>query len=229
MNVVFFTLYIVLILLIIEMSTMLLQATGLRREVAKFQAISLLTGTGYTTSESELIIDHPLRRRIASFLIIFGTISFAVILSFVISFFVTTVVHLADLGIGLVLLVCALFLLRMPMLRRAFLRQIGKRVRQAPSSYLPVEGTVLLESGYSLRQFRITPAHSHIVHAALKELDLAQQNVKIMSIKRNGETIQHPTGSTTIQPGDIVLVYGHADAIRKFFILSEDSTNKEGQ
>ncbi len=206
---------------------MLLQATGLKREVAKFQAISLLTGTGYTTAESELIIEHPLRRRIASFLIIFGTISFAVILSFVISFFVTTVIHFSDLGIGLVILVCALFLLRTQALRRIIRRNVGKRVERYHRRHIPSEEALVDERG-CLQRFRVTAAHTRIVNIALKELNLAQQDVKIMSIKRNKLTIKNPTGSTTIQPGDIVLVYGDADTIRKFFILSGGSTNKEG-
>ena len=100
MNAIFFAVYLFILILIIEISTVFLEATGLRKEVARFQAISLLTGTGFTTSESELVINHPIRRKIASFLIVFGTVSFAVILSYVISFFVSSNVYLSDLAVG---------------------------------------------------------------------------------------------------------------------------------
>jgi hypothetical protein len=227
LNAVFFSLYIILILLIIEISTVLLQATGLRREVARFQAISLLTGTGYTTSESEMIINHPLRRRIASFLIIFGTISFAVILSFVISFFVSNVVHLSDLGIGLAVLVFALFLLRSPLLRRKLAKSVETQYERYHVHHKSIEEVFHVDSDYVMRQFLVTEAHIEIVNIALKELNLAQQDVKIMNIKRNNHIIKNPTGSTMIQPGDQVLVYGDAENIRKFFILSKGKTTKE--
>lgn len=71
-----------------------------------------------------------------------------------------------------------------------------------------------------MRQFHVTEAHIGIVNIALKELNLAQQDVKIMNRKRNNHIIKNPTGNTTVQPGDKVLVYGDIKNIRKFFILS---------
>lgn len=67
-----------------------------------------------------------------------------------------------------------------------------------------------------MRQFHVTEAHIGIVNIALKELNLAQQDVKIMNRKRNNHIIKNPT----VQPGDKVLVYGDIKNIRKFFILS---------
>ncbi|WCN39576.1 TrkA C-terminal domain-containing protein [Aneurinibacillus uraniidurans] len=220
MNVVFFALYIILIILIIEISTMLLQMTGLRREVARFQAISLLTNTGYTTSESEMIIGHPARRRIASFLIIFGTISLTIIISFMISFLVSSAVHLSDLGIGLAILVGALFLLRSSFFHGLLHRHVGGRFDRYYVHHKSIEEVFHVDSEYVMRQFDITEGHDHMTNVPLKELNLAQQDVKIMNIKRNHHIIKNPTGSTVLLPGDKVLVYGSADTIRKFFILS---------
>lgn len=225
MNSVFFILYIILILLIIEISTMLLQATGLRREIARFQAISLLTGTGYTTTESELIIIHPFRRLIASFLIIFGTISFAVILSFVISFFVSSTMYLSSLGIGLGILIFILFLLRIPAVHRLLVKAVSRRFERYHGRNSFSEGVFHQGGNYVMRQFHVTEAHIGIVNIPLKELNLAQQDVKIMSIRRNGHIIKYPTGSTTMQLGDIVMVYGDAENVRRFFILSGGNTN----
>ncbi len=38
--------------------------TGLDEGVAHFQARSAMTGTGFTTEESESVVNHPIRRRI---------------------------------------------------------------------------------------------------------------------------------------------------------------------
>src|SRR3954451_18399090 len=51
-----------------------LALTGLSRDVAQFQARSAFLGVGYTTSESEAIVNHPVRRRITSALIIMGNV-----------------------------------------------------------------------------------------------------------------------------------------------------------
>ena len=56
---------IVLISLIVtRIATVALIQTGLSRETARFQARSALTGTGFTTTESETIVNHPVRRRL---------------------------------------------------------------------------------------------------------------------------------------------------------------------
>ena len=41
---------------------MALKLNGLSAEVATFQAQSAFSGAGFTTSESEAIVSHPLRR-----------------------------------------------------------------------------------------------------------------------------------------------------------------------
>jgi len=52
-------------LLITRVATVAFTLTGLSRDVARFQARSALSGTGFTTSEAEAVVGHPVRRRIA--------------------------------------------------------------------------------------------------------------------------------------------------------------------
>ena len=51
-----FSFIILLYWVITELFTFIFQLTGLPAERARFQVISLLTGTGYTTRESEVIM-----------------------------------------------------------------------------------------------------------------------------------------------------------------------------
>ena len=51
-------------LVITRIATTALSLTGLSWEAAKFQARSAFTGTGFTTSEAERVVDHPVRRRV---------------------------------------------------------------------------------------------------------------------------------------------------------------------
>ena len=70
-----------LLYLIVEAATTMLIITGLDQHTARFQAVSIITGTGYTTSEAELITRHPVRRKIAMFLMIIGSTALALIIS----------------------------------------------------------------------------------------------------------------------------------------------------
>lgn len=59
-------------LLVSRIATVALMFTGLSKESARFQARSAFTGAGFTTSESELIVQHPVRRRIIMMLMFLG-------------------------------------------------------------------------------------------------------------------------------------------------------------
>src|SRR4030043_906617 len=61
-------------LLILWLGSIALEATGMERAKARFQALSALTGTGFTTREAESIVNHPRRRRIATWLIFLGSV-----------------------------------------------------------------------------------------------------------------------------------------------------------
>lgn len=57
-------------LLVTRVATTALSMTGLSHPVAKFQARSAFTGTGFTTSEAENVVNHPVRRQIIMILMI---------------------------------------------------------------------------------------------------------------------------------------------------------------
>lgn len=59
-------------IMITRVATVMLTATGLSRDVARFQARSAFSGAGFTTSESESVVNHPVRRRILMQLMLLG-------------------------------------------------------------------------------------------------------------------------------------------------------------
>ena len=62
------------VLIIGRLATIALTVTGIPREIAKFQARSALTGAGFTTNESESLVNHPARRRIIVLLMTVGAL-----------------------------------------------------------------------------------------------------------------------------------------------------------
>ena len=59
---------------IVRVASVALRLTGLSDDVARLQCISAMTGTGYTTGESELIVNYPVRRKILIGLMIIGNL-----------------------------------------------------------------------------------------------------------------------------------------------------------
>ena len=52
--------------IIVRIASTIMRLTGLPDNVARFQSLSAMTGTGFTTRESELIVNYPIRRRVAA-------------------------------------------------------------------------------------------------------------------------------------------------------------------
>ena len=61
-------------LLIVRFGSSVVQLTGMSQPIAQFQAASAFFGVGFTTKEAELVVDHPVRRRIILHLIVMGNI-----------------------------------------------------------------------------------------------------------------------------------------------------------
>lgn len=74
-------------LLITRIATVALTHTGLSRDSARFQARSAFTGVGFTTTESEKVVNHPVRRRILMMLMLLGNAGIVtVVASFMLTF-----------------------------------------------------------------------------------------------------------------------------------------------
>ena len=67
-----FLVVLVLSILVTRIATLALVHTGLSSESARLQARSAFTGVGFTTSEAEKIVRHPVRRRIVMLLMLLG-------------------------------------------------------------------------------------------------------------------------------------------------------------
>jgi len=59
-------------IIVVRVGAVALELTGLSSEIASFQAQSAFSGVGFTTTESEALVSHPVRRRIIRGLILLG-------------------------------------------------------------------------------------------------------------------------------------------------------------
>lgn len=220
---IFLFLFIALILIIIEISTLILESTGLAKQVARFQAISLLTGTGYTTSEAELITKHPVRRKVAEILIIFGAIAFAVIIAIFFNFINQEFVYTEIIvGIGLISFVFLFFRLRWVQ------KSIVKKMNFSVGKYITLRDAFSLDHDDEVVEITLDNRHQHLFFD-LKTLNLsAMFDIHILTIQRSREDgefkrtelIKQPSGSTKLMIGDKILAIGSGENIRKMFRLT---------
>ena len=61
-------------LLAVRVGATALMMTGLSWDTASFQAYSAFFGVGFTTKEAEMVVNHPVRRRIIRDLILAGNV-----------------------------------------------------------------------------------------------------------------------------------------------------------
>ena len=84
-----FAILILLYWIISEVFTVLFRLIGLPEEKARFQVVSMLTGAGFTTHESEMILSTRSRRRLGRVTMLFGFVFNVTIVSAFVNFFVS--------------------------------------------------------------------------------------------------------------------------------------------
>ncbi|MDD4862306.1 MAG: TrkA C-terminal domain-containing protein [Smithellaceae bacterium] len=220
----------VVVLLIIVVASLIcvragaiaLELTGMKKEKAKFQALSAFTNTGFTTRETEEITNIPIRRKIVTVLIILGhagTVS--VIAAFATSLLQRDTVQMA-LNIGIIIV--SLY----GVYRLALWRGLTARMGQSFSSWLgkryglsapSLEEMLSVAEGVGVVRLTITEG-TPLIDRPLSELGLKARKVQILSIIRGGEVITVPQGHDSLKVGDTVICYGDMKTAKELFNAS---------
>jgi hypothetical protein len=216
MGILFIFIYLFIVFTVIEINTSIFVATGLDRKIARFQVISMLTGTGFTTGESELIIDHPVRRRLGAFLILFGAFSLAVIISAISNlladnFYTMEIAYIAG---GLLVL---LFVLRVPFLQRAMSKKMKSELKENYElADLPISDVLLMDDEDEVREIPINE-DSRFTDKTFDEIVDKEDDVMLLFIKRGEINIRNKAYDTKIEPGDKLVLYGNNPKIEEIF------------
>jgi hypothetical protein len=224
----FTLLYFAIIAIVIEINVLLFTLTGLKKEVARFQVISMFTATGFTTGESELILGHPIRRRLSTFLILFGVFSLAVVISSI-SNILSDEFRSIELGMIILALIGIYLILSMPKLTTKLKKSFDTHLQKKYSlSDLPIRDVMYFEENDVIIELPIHD-NSSLIGKTLRDAIKQDEDIIVLFIKRGDITIRKESYSTEIQEGDIVFIYGDQDAISNRFKdeLEELEENKE--
>jgi amino acid transporter len=207
-------------LFILWFGSIALEATGMERSRARFQAMSALTGTGFTTREAENIVGHPRRRLIVGWMMFLGSVG---IILFLLILLVIIVVGIkpAKPTSAVTLVLSAL-----PAVALMVLYWIGVLDKLATSivnwlkrtAYFKPELSnteIIYHAGeYSLARLTIGKAAPE-VGCKISDTSLAKSNIKVLAIERGDKVFFYPEAKEVVQAGDHLIYYGRTEEINK--------------
>jgi len=218
---------VVISLVVVRVGATALMMTGLSWDTASFQAYSAFFGVGFTTKEAEMVVDHPIRRRIIKHLILFGNIGLtSAFATLVVTFVQTsgTTQTLKTLGLivgGLIILV---ILSNVKILGRILDLVIRKTLERAGVTHaMDYDLLLRVQSGYCVSEIDVLE-DSPIAGQSLAATRPADRGIIVLGITGKDGTFHGVPGpSDRVEVGDVITVYGDEKAIKELISETGDS------
>ncbi len=206
---------VVLVALLVErVASVALMATGVPFESARFQARSALTGVGFTTTETEAIVNHPVRRRIVLWLMMLGNAGFVTLIASLFFSFVGAA-DSRELATRAGLLVGGLVIIGVLARSRLFERLVTRVIVGSLDRFTELEtrdmvNLMQLTRDYAVSELQVRPG-DWVADKPLSELHLPEEGVLVLGIQRaDGSFIGAPRGPTVIHAYDMLVLYGRS-------------------
>ncbi len=210
---------ILLSMLVTRIAGVALTFTGLSRDMARFQARSAFTTVGFTTTESEGVVNHPVRRRIIMLLMLGGNAGFVGVVASSLATFegfegAGEYGLISKLGV-MVAGLAGLWAVGMSQWidDRLFVIISWALRRWTQLDVHDFRSLLQLGEGYNVTEIELEP-EDWLVGQRLDQLRLSNVGVNVLSIHRAaGEFVGTPVGGTYVRRGDKLIVYGAREAI----------------
>lgn len=226
-----FSLIILIYWIITELFTIIFRFTGLPDEKARFQVISLLTGCGFTTRESEMILSSRSRRRLARITMLFGYVFNITIVTAFINVFLSLKLtqvenYLLAMPIPLIAIIVIFIFIRVPVIRAwgdGLLQRLAGRIvhSDAGNTVMPLD--YIGEDSIALVTLRVIPEEYQDVPLAQTGLR-ADTGIMVMLIEPPGKKAEPAVAETVFHPGDKLTVFGDYATICHTFHARERFT-----
>ncbi len=209
--------------LAVKAGAVALRLTGLDDDRAEFQALSAVTGTGFTTRESELVMADPRRRRVVQALMILGNVVLVTLISLLVGSF-STFESAFDVPVTVLILVAGAYALYRFYVGRSLSRRFSDWVAKKVEAHLtlrerPVHEVLVLAEGYGVAEVRIGE-DAVCAGKSLQNARLRERGLLVLAIRRDGEVLPAPRGGDRIEPGDRLVCYGDLERLHKVALAS---------
>lgn len=202
--------------LFVRAASIALMMTGLEKHKARFQALSAFSGTGFTTKEAELIVNHPVRRKITRWLMIMGNAGIVTVIVTATSSFTTSAGY--QLPLNLLLLIVGIFFIYKLAQSRGFGRKwenyIEEKLIKSPEfEESATEDLLHFIEGYGLVK-KIISDKSPMIGKSIAKLQLNKMGILVLGIEREKNWIPTPKANEVLKSYDRLIVYGPLDALK---------------
>lgn len=233
MNLALLIIAIIVAFIAVRIGAIAFQLTGLHWALARFQALSCFTGTGYTTKEAELITENPQRRRIACFLMVLGHAGFVTmvatfanslnpntLLSQVKIPFLHTAIPLSlipwiNIWIIITVLLITYYIFVKSHIGEKLTDILRARIiKNDIIKRVSFEELVVATGGYGVSQIDIC-GKSPILGKTLRNSDLRTSDITVLAIEREGRITPNPPADTKIFFGDKLICFGKTGNVKK--------------
>jgi len=205
-------------LFILWFGSIALEATGMERRRARFQALSALTGTGFSTREAESVVDHPRRRLIAGWLMFLGSVGIILFLLIVLVIILvgvkpakpTSPILIITLAIPPIALMVLYWIGVLDKLATKIVNWLKRSGYFTPE--LSSREIVHQAGDYSVARLTIGRKAPEVGYK-ISDTSLAKHSITILAIERGDKTLAFPEAKETVLAGDHILCYGKTDTI----------------
>ena len=197
--------------LITKIAAIALVHTGLSTESAKFQARSAYTGTGMSTSETESIMNHPVRRKIIYNLMLIGNAGIVTAMSSLILTFVLPET-IASRLYGLLIIVIGMLLIYMAVRSKWVNRGLSNIINKMLKRYTDLEIQDYAAVLHLKDDFKVIEANvdsdGWMCNRTLQELNLREEGITILGVDRKDSGYYgSPSGEFKMLANDLSLIH----------------------
>lgn len=203
--------------IIVRIGGFALHLTGIEPEVARFQALSAFSGTGFTTREAERVVGHRTRRRIVTILIILGNAGTVTVIATLVASF-TQVEGYAWFFIRLAIIVGGIVGLYQLIIRS----NVGQRIvdwMQRPIVNRILRAAPVAEEVFHVEKdwaISLVMIEGSSKSNGLSVADISREgDIEILGINRAGTYLTRPDKEEKIAGGDRLLVYANRKAVKR--------------
>ncbi len=225
--------------IVVRIGAIAFQLTGLEWSLAKFQALSCFSGTGFTTKESELITSNKQRRKIATILIILGNAGFVIMIATLAGSLVPQETILSKLSesflpfnvppylvrwVNLAIIIIFVYGFYRVVTHEKFVRRMTrflrkKIIKKEIFQKVTFEELLLSTGGYGVSKIQVCFG-SPVVNKTLFESELKKRDITVLAIVRDQHTQPNPPADTRILLNDELVCFGKLENIRNTICMT---------
>ena len=197
-----------------------LENTGLSSKSAKFQARSAFTGCGFTTKESEKVVQHPVRRNLIFTLMLLGNAGIVTVIATLLITFLHKDEQSLPWYLNISIVAGGILTLWIVSSNKNIDKWLCKIINLLLNRFTSLKSRdysslLNLAGNYQVSELNVR-GDDWVIDKTLFESNLRNEGITVLGIERmNGNYIGLPNNVVKIKPGDNLIVYGRETAIKR--------------